>query len=77
MPNCSMIVNTASNTALNLTATLNAKSVKVAGSIYLDWGGSLTATSASVGPNQIYQVHARTRKSAGSMTRKLSVTWSQ
>ena len=53
MPNCSMIVNTASNTALNLTATLNAKSVKVAGSIYLDWGGSLTATSASVGPNQI------------------------
>jgi hypothetical protein len=26
---------------------------------------------------QIYSAHARTRKSAGSMTRKLSVTWSQ
>jgi hypothetical protein len=52
MPNCSMIVNTASNTALKLTATLNAKSVKVAGSIYLDWGGQLSATSASVGPGQ-------------------------
>jgi acid phosphatase len=25
----------------------------------------------------IYPAHARTRKSAGSMTRKLSVTWSQ
>ena len=25
----------------------------------------------------IYSAHARTRKSAGSMTRKLSVTWSQ
>jgi hypothetical protein len=26
---------------------------------------------------EIYSAHARTRKSAGSMTRKLSVTWSQ
>jgi hypothetical protein len=26
---------------------------------------------------QLYSAHARTRKSAGSMTRKLSVTWSQ
>jgi hypothetical protein len=28
-------------------------------------------------PSDIYSAHARTRKSAGSMTRKLSVTWSQ
>ena len=26
---------------------------------------------------ELYSAHARTRKSAGSMTRKLSVTWSQ
>ena len=26
---------------------------------------------------KLYSAHARTRKSAGSMTRKLSVTWSQ
>ena len=29
------------------------------------------------GPLVVYSAHARTRKSAGSMTRKLSVTWSQ
>ena len=45
----------------------------------LRWRAFLTTGTPrrSTRPRHLYSAHARTRKSAGSMTRKLSVTWSQ